>query len=62
MSERTTKEQDEKFKLMIMKSTAIRQAMTEVVGEQRAEIVRRAKAKLVAMGVEVEDKDFEVEA
>lgn len=37
--------------LMAMKAVAVRQATYEVVTENRAEIVRRARAKLVAMGV-----------
>lgn len=36
----------------VLKSQAVRQAMYEVVAEQREEIMRRARAKLVAMGVE----------
>ena len=50
--------QDPALKLAILKSTAVRQAMTEIVGEQRAEILRRARAKLTAMGVELSDEDL----
>lgn len=38
-------------KLMAMKAVAVRQAMFEIVSENRAEIVKRARAKLVSMGV-----------
>lgn len=45
-------------KLLILKEEAVRQAMFEVVGENRAEIVKRAMAKLAAMGVTVTDVDL----
>jgi hypothetical protein len=41
----------------VLKSQAVRQAMFEVLGEQRDEIIKRARAKLVAMGVEFSDTD-----
>lgn len=44
-------------KTEILKSQAVRQAMVEIVGEQREEILKRARAKLVAMGVELSDED-----
>jgi hypothetical protein len=51
-------EQDPAVKLHIMKSQAVRQAMFEVIGEQRLEIIKRARAKLVAMGVEITDEEI----
>ena len=48
-----------KARMHVLKSQAVRQSMVEVMAEQRVEIVRRAKAKLVAMGVNVEEADLE---
>ncbi len=43
----------------LLKAHAVRAAMFEIVGEQRAEIIRRARAKLVAQGVTLaEDEAF----
>ena len=42
----------------VLKATAVRQAMLEVVGEQRDEIIKRATAKLSAMGITVEASDL----
>lgn len=56
MSEDQTEEQ----KLAMLKATAVRQAMHEVVGEQRLEIIKRAAAKLAAMGVDVKPSDLGV--
>lgn len=42
-----------------LKATAVKQAMFEVVGENRPEIVKRAAAKLKAMGVSVSESDLE---
>lgn len=50
----------ESDKISMLKSQAVRQAMFEVLGEQRAEVVKRARAKLVAMGIEFSDDDFDV--
>lgn len=36
-----------------MKSIAVNQAMTEVMEEHKEEILKRARAKLVAMGVDI---------
>lgn len=47
-------------KLNILKATAVRQAMHEVVGEQREEIIKRASAKLTAMGINVTPQDLGV--
>lgn len=49
---------DEKLKLQIMKAQAVRQATVEVLGENRAEILKRARAKLTAMGVAVEESEL----
>lgn len=53
-------EATEKKAIEMLRATAVRAAMVEVVGENRAEIVRRARAKLVAMGVPVEQAEAEV--
>lgn len=50
-------EDREKLRLNVMKSQAVRQAMFEIVGEQRDEIIKRARAKLVAMGIQLSDED-----
>lgn len=49
---------DEKLKQQIMRAQAIRQATYEVLSEQKAEIIKRAKAKLVALGLKVEDAEL----
>ena len=49
---------DPKVKIQVLKSQAVRQAMCEVIAEHRVEIVERARAKLVAMGVEVSTEDL----
>lgn len=41
----------------VLKSQAVRQAMFEIVGESRDEIIKRARAKLVAMGIQLADGD-----
>ena len=54
-----TEEEQQKIaaRLVTLKAQAVREAMVEVVGEQRAEILKRARAKLVAKGVPMEDSD-----
>lgn len=42
----------------VLKTTAVRQALFEVVGENRDEIIRRAAAKLQAMGVTVSEDEL----
>lgn len=54
----TEQETDSVTKLNVLKSQAVRQAMFEILGEQRQEIVKRARAKLTAMGIEVSDEDL----
>ncbi len=54
MDEQQQKKSEE---LQVLKMRAVRQAMFEVVGESRDEIVRRARAKLVAMGVQLSDDE-----
>lgn len=49
---------DEQLKLKVLMATAIRQAMNEVIGEQREEIIKRARAKLSAMGIEVANAEL----
>lgn len=58
-SKELTSEEQASLKLNVLKATAIRQAMIEVVGEARPEIIRRARAKLVAMGVTLSDEEVE---
>ena len=48
----------EKQRLHTLKAQAVRQALIEVLSEQRAEIIKRARAKLTAMGVEVSEADL----
>lgn len=50
-------EEQESVRVQIMRSQAVRQAMIEVVGEHREEIVKRARAKLVALGMTVEQSE-----
>lgn len=54
----TPQELTEEQKLNALKAKAVKQAMFEVVGEQRKEIVRRAAAKLSAMGIAVEQDEL----
>lgn len=54
-----TQATDPKVQIQVLKSQAVRQAMVEIMGEQRDEILRRARAKLTAMGVELSDSDLE---
>lgn len=53
MDEQQKKDDDNKAMepLTALKAMAVRQATLEVVSENRDEIVKRARAKLVAMGV-----------
>lgn len=48
------------LRLKVLKATAVNQAMFEVVQEQRGEIVRRARAKLLALGIEVAENEVEL--
>lgn len=54
----TPQELTEEQKLNALKAKAVKQAMFEVVGEQRKEIVKRAAAKLSAMGIAVEQDEL----
>lgn len=47
----------EKLRILVMRSNALRAAITEIMSEQRAEIIRRARAKLLAQGLSSEDAD-----
>lgn len=50
------KEKEERIlRIYELRSNAVRQAMTEFIGENRVEILKRAKAKLVAMGLSPEE-------
>ena len=49
---------DDKTRMELLRITAVTAATQEVMNEHKVEILRRAKAKLVAMGVMVEgDED-----
>ena len=48
----------EKAKLHVLKAQAVRQALIEVMQESRDEIIKRAMAKLTAMGIEVSEADL----
>ncbi len=54
-----TRQPEHSEKISFLKATAVRQAMFEVVGEHRTEIVKRAVAKLRAQGVSVTEADME---
>lgn len=49
---------DKEIQTMIAKQQAVREAMVEVLNEQRAEIIRRAAAQLRAIGIEVEEAEL----
>lgn len=53
-----TADQQAKLKRNMMKAQAVSQAVYEIIGESRAEIITRARAKLVAMGVQVSDEEI----
>ncbi len=57
MNEEIREQRDEKLKQQIIMATAVREAMVEVVGENRDEIVKRARAKLVAQGIELSPEE-----
>lgn len=59
--EKLTEEQKEAFRQKVVLAQAVRQAMSEVIGEQRAEIIKRARAKLTALGIETKDGDFDAQ-
>lgn len=49
------------LKLKVLRATAVQQSVSEIMHENRAEIIRRARAKLVAMGIQLapdEEIDF----
>jgi len=52
-----TTEEQAAFDLALKKSTAIREAMVEVMQEFRAQIIERARAKLVAQGISISDEE-----
>ena len=54
-----TKDQiNDTMKRNLVKAQAIKQATTEIIAENRDEILRRAKAKLVSLGMKVEDAEI----
>lgn len=46
-------------RLVAARAHAIGEAMREVMGEQQPEIIKRARAKLLAMGIHVADDEVE---
>ena len=48
--------------VQMLKAVAIRIAMTEIIAEQRAEIIRRAQARLEAQGVHITEADLKAES
>ncbi len=60
MNEQQIKPEDlteEQRKLQYQKIMAVREATFEVMSEQKDEVVKRARAKLVAMGVTLSEDD-----
>lgn len=51
---------DDKTKVELIRRTAMAQATHEVIHEHKVEIIKRARAKLVAMGIELEPEDQDV--
>lgn len=52
---------EEKLKVQVIRAQAVRQATLEVLNENRTEILKRAKAKLVAMGMAVEEGELDAQ-
>ena len=46
------------LRLKVLKATAVQQAVAEVLNEQRQEVIRRAAAKLRALGVTVTENEI----
>lgn len=57
MEKEISPEEDRAMKLIAARQCAMAEAMREVMQEQSAEIVKRARAKLVAMGIQVQDDE-----
>lgn len=55
VSEAENKAAEEAVALQVVKARAVRQATFEVLGEMQPEIIKRAKAKLTALGLATED-------
>lgn len=54
--QKRTPEEELKLKLAAARSHAIGEAMREVMSEQKDAIIRRARAKLTAMGIKLEEE------
>jgi hypothetical protein len=52
-----TVEEERVLRLAAARAHAVGEAMREVMAEQAGEIVKRARAKLLAMGITVEDAE-----
>lgn len=51
---------DAEAQTAVIRARAVRQAMFEILGENREEIVKRAQAKLEALGLKVEPGDVQL--
>jgi hypothetical protein len=51
----------EKIRILVLRANAVRSALNEVVSENRDEIIRRARAKLVAQGISIDEADLSAE-
>lgn len=47
-------------RIQLFKATAVRAVLSELIAEHRDEIIKRARAKLVALGIEFKDEDMSV--
>ncbi len=45
-------------KLQVLKATCVQEALLEVMMDQRAEILKRARAKLSVLGITVTDEEL----
>ena len=48
---------EETKRVLAMRTQAVAEAMCEVVHEQQAEIIKRARAKLAALGIVLKDEE-----
>lgn len=51
---------DQEAQTAVLRARAVRQAMFEVLGEHREEVIKRAAAKLAALGLTVEPGDVQL--
>lgn len=55
-----TPEDEKKLLLKAARACAVGEAMREVMAERREEIIKRARAKLTAMGINLEPEDVQL--